>query len=896
MSKTTRVINRLSFRIFVPVALLMLMSGVGLYLFFHHVASDFTERIIKNSLDEKAADIYAIVDRGLDELIKSGQSDNQQSIRIKRALTISEMEDAMRQNDLRGVILQEGKSVMTIDDVSAEMVAALPSGIKDNTITPVTRGKETYYLYMFDFEPWQWRIYLLKNSSEYAALIQKVQQAYMTAGLFLILATLLFIYYLNRNINRPISRIVSSLKRAEKPDYTGIQEFENLSNDIGSILTSLKQENERLVNIYQIAISRRGKVFFEEVAVTLSRMLELNAGISRLNISNDTLHVLAMSLDGQLVSDLDIALQGTPCHDTLNSRQMLVIESEAADRYPQAGFLAEHQIESYACIPVCSRKGDIIGLISVFGNKHAYSDSDKMLLQTMGQMVAAEFELLEKTVYLDNILHSSTDTAIISTDVDLNITYFNPAAERILGYNQQDIVGNNVASIHEKLGIVFEKLKQGLMTVGSKGEHQFTFIHKHNGALMHIDARIYPMTDENGRLAGYVLMARDISDYKQLEEQLLHSQKLEAVGLLAGGVAHEFNNILMSIMGYAGLLKMKYTEEGPLKKYIEYIISSSEKAAKLTQGLLAFSRKQIINPKTYNLNEIIRDAEHLLMRAIHEDIELRIIIHNDDLRVIADKGQIEQVLLNLATNARDAMPAGGRLSIETSAVHISDENLKKHYELDKGNYVLISISDNGIGMDEITREHIFEPFFTSKEVGKGTGLGLSVVFGIIKQHNGSIKVYSEPGKGTTFKILIPQSNQPIAQDGLALETCQPLDGKETMLLVEDDPQVVSLVTEVLEEHGYQVIYADSQDALKVFESHQTDISLLLLDVVMPQKSGKQVYDEIKTIQPEIKALFMSGYTADIINRMGILDEQLEFISKPVSPRELLTKIRDLLDR
>lgn len=386
------------------------------------------------------------------------------------------------------------------------------------------------------------------------------------------------------------------------------------------------------------------------------------------------------------------------------------------------------------------------------------------------------------------------------------------------------------------------------------------------------------------------------AEQKRLHAQLLHAHKMEAVGQLAGGIAHDFNNMLTAIMGYAGLLKLNMEQDSVLLPYVEQILTSSEKASNLTQQLLAFSRRQIINPKPANLNSILKDIEKLLSRLIREDIELRILPSAVGLTAIVDNVQIEQALINLATNARDAMPNGGMLSIQACATKIDDEFIKMHGYGKPGNYALITVSDTGIGMDDETKKRIFEPFFTTKELGRGTGLGLSIVYGIIKQHDGYIDVYSEKGKGATFKIYLPLVKSWTAEKKAAV-THPPKGGSETILIAEDRNDVREIIKTVLEKFGYTVMIADDGDeAVNKFNEHKDSIDMLIFDVVMPKKSGKEAYDEISKVTPAIKCLFMSGYTADIINKKGILEEGIEFISKPISPDALLKKVREILDK
>jgi CheY-like chemotaxis protein len=369
------------------------------------------------------------------------------------------------------------------------------------------------------------------------------------------------------------------------------------------------------------------------------------------------------------------------------------------------------------------------------------------------------------------------------------------------------------------------------------------------------------------------------------------------VGQLAGGIAHDFNNILTAIIGYGNLLLMKLKGDDPLRAYADQILASSERAASVTHSLLAFSRKQIINPKPVRVNDIITRVGKLLARLIGEDVDLGLRLTDLDTTVIADSGQIEQMLMNLATNARDAMPEGGHLSVETDFAELDQTYITTHGYGALGTYLVVSVSDTGVGMDEATRERVFEPFFTTKEVGRGTGLGLSIVYGIVKQHGGYINCYSERGKGTTFKIYLPLLTSGTADRAASAEFAPPKGGTETVLVAEDDKEVRTLVTNILTEFGYTVIEAaDGDDAVRQFMDHRETIQLLIIDVIMPRISGKEVYTRIGQVRPGIKALFTSGYTADIVHKKGILEEGTDFITKPIIPQELLMKVREILNR
>ena len=384
---------------------------------------------------------------------------------------------------------------------------------------------------------------------------------------------------------------------------------------------------------------------------------------------------------------------------------------------------------------------------------------------------------------------------------------------------------------------------------------------------------------------------------KKLEEQLQQAQKMEAIGQLAGGIAHDFNNILTAIIGYGNLLQMKMEEGDALRHDVDKILAGSERAAELTRSLLAFSRRQIIDPRPINLNDVVKGIEWLLFRIIGEGVELKTILKHEDLITMADSGQLEQVLMNLSTNARDAMPDGGVLLFETDTIRMDEDYIKTHGYGNPGPYALLAVTDSGCGMDEETRKRIFEPFFTTKETGKGTGLGLAMVYGIIKQHNGYINVYSEPRRGTTFKIYLPLIKSEVWEKAKVAPVAYCTGGTERVLVAEDDKEIRELTRDVLERFGYTVITAeDGEDAIDKFSGSKDDIQVMLLDVMMPKKNGREVYEKISTIKPDIKVIFLSGYTGNILHKKGILSQKFDFIQKPIAPKVLLAKIREVLDR
>jgi PAS domain S-box-containing protein len=476
-------------------------------------------------------------------------------------------------------------------------------------------------------------------------------------------------------------------------------------------------------------------------------------------------------------------------------------------------------------------------------------------------------------------------------------TKHGPGCVAVTGYTSEEYDADPYMwyrMIHEEDRRSAAEQNEKILSGAAPQSLEHRIIHK-DGSVRWVKNTPVPRCDDTGRLIAYDGMVTDITERKKLENQLHQAQKMEAVGQLAGGIAHDFNNILSAILGYGSLLQMKIEENDPLRSYVDQIIASSHRAAHLTHSILAFSRKQIINLMPVDLNEIIGRVEKLLVRIIGEDIELKTGMNGDVLLITADTGQIEQVLINLCTNARDAMPQGGFLMIETRLMECDELFVKAHPYAKPGTYAMVSVSDTGIGMDDGTKEKIFEPFFTTKEVGRGTGLGLSIVYGIIKQHGGYINVYSESGKGTTFKLYFP-----ILESGIKETESMPsipaARGAETVLMAEDDAAVRTIARKVFEQFGYTVIEArDGEDAVKKFLENKDNVHLVVLDLLMPKKNGKEAYEEIRKIRPDVKVIFTSGYTADILNKKGILEEGINFLSKPISTNDLIRKVREVLD-
>lgn len=520
----------------------------------------------------------------------------------------------------------------------------------------------------------------------------------------------------------------------------------------------------------------------------------------------------------------------------------------------------------------------------------------------------AENLLRESEKQFQNLFDKMVEGVVYIT-AEGQIDKANPAAERILGLSRSEIESRQYdAPEWERVrpdGSPFpmEELATGRAMTEKRPIKNITMgVPQKDGSYNWITVNADPVLNDEGEIQGVVATFNDISDRKQvesekeeLEKQLIHTQKMEAVGLLAGGVAHDFNNILTILSATSDLALMELTEKDRFHSEFTDIYNTTERAAQLTQQLLAFSRKQIIEPRVLNLNATLFDMERMLHRIIGEDIELVFVPEDRLWAVKADPGLLNQVLTNLVVNARDAMKNGGKITIETQNITLDQNYSDSHVGVVAGEYVMMAVSDTGSGMDEETKERVFEPFFTTKKTGEGTGLGLSTCYGIIKQSGGNIWLYSEPGKGTTFKVYLPRNIEPEAES--KRDTAIPLPkGIETILLVEDEPVVRKMTKKILTSCDYTVFVAShGGEALQFLEKNETPIDLLLTDVVMPQMGGKELSDKVLEMYPDTKVLFMSGYTDKSIVHHGVLDPGLLFLQKPFTPVKLLMKVREVLD-
>jgi PAS domain S-box-containing protein len=511
------------------------------------------------------------------------------------------------------------------------------------------------------------------------------------------------------------------------------------------------------------------------------------------------------------------------------------------------------------------------------------------------QIQGVRKQLIEREELFRLITENAADMIAV-VDTKGRRLYNSPSYEKILGYTPLELGGTTaVDQIHPEDREKVLKAAADARSTGVGRSLEYRMRHK-DGSWRTLESRASTIS-KSGQVEKLVIVNRDVTERKHLEDQFRQSQKMEAVGRLSGGVAHDFNNLLGVIIGYGEIVQEGTPDESPLRTCIDEILKAGHRAGGLTRQLLAFSRQQVMDPRVLDLNVVVKDMEKMLKRLIGEDIRLKTELDSTLVHIRADQGQIEQVIMNLAVNARDAMLEGGELRLTTSNFHMDEEFVRRYpYPVLVGDYVLLTVSDTGVGMDATTRARVFEPFFTTKEKGKGTGLGLSMVYGVVKQSGGYIEVLSEPGAGATFTIYLPKVEVDVDPQKQATELPASLLGTETLLLVEDETSLRKLSRHLLELCGYKVLEAENgAEALKLSQEHKGIIHLLLTDVVMPGMSGRVLADQLVKRRPETRVVYMSGYTGQTVGEHGVLAEGSFFLPKPFTRQALAHKIREALD-
>jgi two-component system, cell cycle sensor histidine kinase and response regulator CckA len=541
---------------------------------------------------------------------------------------------------------------------------------------------------------------------------------------------------------------------------------------------------------------------------------------------------------------------------------------------------------------LCMRVRNLLRL-KAFGDYH---DKYSKLLE--GEVGLQAADLVESEARFRQLADTIEQVFFLVNPVVTQMFYVSPAYSSVFGRSCASVYADARSWSYDIPAGERERVMKAIMPSGTLVPFDVEFpIVRGDGAERTIRARGYPISNDAGEVFRFAGLADDVTERRKVEAQLRQSSRMDAVGQLASGIAHDFNNLLSVILTYSELLAADLKEGDPVRADLCEIREAGRRATGLTRQLLAFSRQQVLVPQVVDLTEIVVGMEKMLARLIGEDVELCAIGTPGLATILVDPGQMEQVIMNLAVNARDAMPRGGKLTIETMEIDLDEAYCVDHVGVTPGRHVMMAVSDNGAGMDQATQARMFDPFFTTKEVGKGTGLGLATVFGIVRQSGGTISVYSEPGKGTTFKVYFPMVRGEVAvRPATSPSEHGSLRGSETILVVEDEERVRALVCTILRRYGYHALEAQSGgDAFLLCEQHTATIHLLLTDVVMPRMNGRELAERLLLVRPQMKVLYMSGYTNDTVLRHGILGSAFGFIQKPITPSALAHKVRETLD-
>jgi len=777
----TKLLNGLPFRMLAPVVVVIAVVGIGLYFFVLRSVSDFADHQIREALTAISSDVYSLCDRHFTELLQSGRMDNAKAVRIQKALALGAIESFVEQNRLGCSVFDRSTAVSLLrHEIRPGLVPPSQEKKPVQAFSRISLQDDLYYSYGFDFDPWNWRIHLFKDTTEYAPLVRRVQVAYVVTGLLLLFAATILLLVFNRLFSRPIHRMIEAIREGHSPSTKGSYELEFLSESIAGMMKSLEERTAWLERLYYVAITARGNRFFRQIAEAISETLGLHTVITRLEAKQDTIQPAACAwVEGVPVSQ-ENSIQGLPCDALVRDKKPIVIPTNACEHFPSAVSLQAVQADTYIGLPIFDRNGDIIGGIHVFGRKREIDSWDMNLLKTAGQMAAAEFEWQDK---------------------------------------------------------------------------------------------------EN--------------EEESMREQMFRAQKLESLGILAGGVAHDFNNLLMGVQGRASLMLMNVKDSEAHVEHLKAIEEYVQSATNLTRQLLGFARGGKYHIETADMNEVLTHSADLFGRT-KKEIGIRTHLEPEPWAVEIDRRQMEQVLLNLFVNAWQAMPGGGVLLLETKNVNLDDETAKS-FRIQPGRYVRIEVTDTGTGMDDSTRERIFDPFFTTKKIGRGTGLGLASAYGIVKHHDGALDVQSEIGKGSTFLIYLPACDKEVIRNARPEEAV--LTGTETILIVDDESMILDVGRQLLTELGYHVLVAGSgREALDVYKREGETIHLVILDMIMPDMSGRQTFEALKTFDPEVNVLLCSGYSLDEQARSILHQGCNGFIQKPFDVHELSRKLRDILDR
>lgn len=715
---------------------------------------------------------------------------------------------------------------------------------------------------------------------------------------FSALLTILFIMLtVKKNLHQPMEQIISDIRSGNAIKETGIRELDTVGSAISEAFKKLTKKTEQYQALHSIAVSIHEYFSIDEILnLIIDRASQLiNVELAAIALYDDRGKFKRLITKGTAIKTGDALPEGKGLLELARLSITPVRIDDVSEHPAFSGSFPEGHpvIRNLLLYPIFSDEGKPIGAL-YFGNKAGgFTEDDESILKAISADAAIVLNKAENLMQLRKFRHviDSAFDVIIVTDADGNITYVNPAFETVTAYSRKEAIGKKTdilkSGCHDDdfYKSIWNTIKAGNVW---KGE----FINrKKNGEIYHASTIIFPIYSE-GEI-NYASIQRDITQEKKLYEQLVRSQKMEAIGTLAGGIAHDFNNLLTAVLGYSEIMMGMATEGNPFYKPASIINNAAQKGAELAKKILMVTRKEKLEAKAVNINEIIHNSMELLQRSIPKNIEIKLNLKKNIPNIMADPSQMHQVIMNLAVNARDAMPDGGKLIIETSVIG-AENGAANGITEDKGGFVKLSVSDTGTGMDTETQSRIFDPFFTTKETGKGTGLGLYIVHSVINNHSGYINIYSELDKGTRFNIYLPIAKGTDKEQSAENED---LTGSGTILVIDDEPDIRELCKDILQPLGYKVLLAgNGSEGINTVRTTKDDISLVIVDMIMPKMSGGEVFQTLRTIKPDVKVLLCSGYSHEGFSGIDglIKNGACGFIQKPFTRQSIAGAIKKAL--
>lgn len=892
--------NSIRFKIITPILIFLAVIMLSLLIVGYRVSKNVFWEYHTFIISRHSSEIQKIVNTAINELTTSRLLNKEMVVDAKKKAVIDEIKSYWSGNNLVGFIkTTDGKIVYSSLD-STSMKSLEPHLPEDGdfhfskAFTHISGSAINIPLWnwevVFIEEPLIPFIYLLSRDTTTALMVPLI-------AISCVLIIVITFLAMHKNLQKPVEAMISNIKAGKEVKGTGIRELDTVGSAINNAFERLNKKTEQYQTLYNIAVSIHEYFSIDEILnLIIDRTSQLiNAELAAIVLYDDKGRFKRLITRGTTIKTRDSLPEGRGILELMRLSLTPVRIDNVSEHPAFSGSFPEGHpvIKNLLAYPIFSSEWKPIGAL-YFGNKpEGFIDDDESILKAISAYAAIALNKAESFKQLQRFQQviSSAFDVIVVTDADGYITYANPAFETVTGYSKEEYMGKKTNIL--KSGYHDEDFYKNLWNTIKAGDiwKGELINRKKNREIYYASSVIFPIYTEGDIY--YASIQRDITHEKKLYEQLLRAQKMEAIGTLAGGIAHDFNNILTAILGYSEIM-LDMTKEGePFHRPATIINNAAQKGADMAKKILMVTRKEKMETRSVNINEIIHNSMELLQRSIPKNIEIVVNLKKDIPQIMADPSQMQQVIMNLAVNARDAMPNGGRLTIETDVVG-TEKGAANGIPLDKGGFIKLSVSDTGIGIDTETQRKIFDPFFTTKETGKGTGLGLYIVHSVISNHGGYVNLYSEPLKGTRFNIYLPITK---AVDVEESGEAEDIMGSETILVIDDEADIRELCKDMLEPLGYTILLAGSgSDGINLFRTMKDKISLVIVDMIMPKMGGSEVFQALKTIKPDIKIILCSGYSHE---GFAGIDKLLKsgaagFVQKPFTRQSIAQAIKKAL--